>query len=44
MSSVEPIDMLKYESDSDEVGEDLDIDRIPEDAEEDSDEVKLILL
>ena len=34
------IEELEYESDSDDVGEDMDMDRIPEDANaEDSDEV-----
>jgi len=37
------VEELEYETDSDEVGEDLDLDRIPEEAEvEDSDEVKYI--
>ena len=35
-------DELEFESDS-EVGEDMDLDRIPEDHEEDSDEVSKIL-
>ena len=33
-------DELEFESDS-EVGEDMDLDRIPEDQEEDSDEVSI---
>ena len=37
------MDELEFESDS-EVGEDMDLDRIPEDQEEDSDEVWPILL
>ena len=37
------IDDLEFESDSDEVGSDLDMDQIPEDREqEDSDEVQSI--
>jgi hypothetical protein len=36
-------DELEFESDS-EVGEDMDLDRIPEDQEEDSDEVTKMLL
>ena len=36
-------DELEFESDS-EVGEDMNLDRIPEDQEEDSDEVTKMLL
>ena len=39
------VEELEFESDSDEVGEDLDIDRIPEEAEqEDSDEVFILAI
>ena len=39
------IDDLEFESDSDEVGSDLDMDQIPEDREqEDSDEVQFIFM